>query len=232
MAEGVLIDGKYYPIGTEAMPIPIWNWLDPVGQGLGFQPGSGSYNRTRTEDVDLMVWHWTGGEGKPDQVVRTLKKRRLGVHFIVGRNGILQCADPAVVTCAHAGKVNGRSVGVEMVNYGFRRMKPWEWNRHTGNYLRIPKSGRGRSTQVVRMHGRKLRLADFTPFQTRIACELGMVVGDAVGLPPVVPEQGPDKSGVADLKGFRGHVGHYMLRRGKVDPGRPFMDALQGRLAG
>jgi hypothetical protein len=49
--------------------------------------------------------------------LRVLRKRRLGVHFIIAPDGeVLQLADPARTRLEHAAPHNVRSVGVEIVN--------------------------------------------------------------------------------------------------------------------
>jgi hypothetical protein len=64
-----------------------------------------------------------------ETTVRVLKRRKLGVHLIVAPDGrVTQHGDLAADRLAHAGGHNGPSVGIEIVNPYYDRLKtgsPW-----------------------------------------------------------------------------------------------------------
>jgi N-acetylmuramoyl-L-alanine amidase len=183
---------------------------------LQFVPGMPA-TRPRGSKPDLCVWHWSGGEGEAATVARTLRKRKLSVHFVIDRDGVVhQFADPALVQCGHAGIVNARSVGVEIVNYGIRRARRL-WT--------VPKKGVDRETDTVKIHGKVWTVAHFYPQQTLAAKRLAEALTVSLGIMPLVPLNGgaqwvvdhaltPDQ-----LRAFKGHVGHYHVTDQKQDPG-------------
>ena len=84
----------------------------------------------RRKKVTEIVIHETVTISTPI-TVGVLKKRRLGVHFIVGSKGeITQHADPTMDQLAHCGRVhNSHSVGIEIVNPYYPEYNtdgPWE----------------------------------------------------------------------------------------------------------
>ena len=77
--------------------------------------------RRRKTEPDLIVLHWTGGEGSALSVWSTLMQRRLSVHYVIDRDGqVYQMADPMRTVTYHCGPQNDRSIGVEIVSYGAR----------------------------------------------------------------------------------------------------------------
>lgn len=72
--------------------------------------------KERKKKLVNFVLHETAGRSG-DQCKRTLTKRKLGVHLILDRNGDLSCHnDLAIETVSHAKGLNGRSIGIEIVN--------------------------------------------------------------------------------------------------------------------
>lgn len=81
-------------------------------------------SRPKRTETRAVVWHWTGGTGNHDRVLRTLRNRRLSINFIIDRGGVIwQCCDADRAT-AHAGgrmatlSANPWSVGVEVCGLG------------------------------------------------------------------------------------------------------------------
>ncbi len=223
MAKGIIVGGETIELtSVEGIPIPVLNWDD---HGRQFKAGDG-WNKRRKKDISLIVHHWTGGEGNAFRVYRTLQKRDLGVSFVIDRNAIVQFADPLVVAPAAAGRFNSFSCSIEMVNYGFRRMKPWQWNLKESNLILVPKKGRDRVTYDTRIHGRRVRVAHFTPYQMTMAMQLADALSEALDVPRLTTPSRKRNSIFTGIDRFSGHVGHYELSKRKLDPGPAFMQAL------
>lgn len=184
------------------------------------------YNKPRRRPIDLIVVHWTGGENPPLVVADVLARRKLGSEFIVGVDGtIYQFCDPKLVDTADAGPVNARSVGIEVVNYGIRRLgKRPDGTGKLPTLWTVPKAGKGRSTHVETINGRKAAVADFYPAQVFAVAALGRALHRALGIPlqPPRDEQGEVLARAltpGELAAHRGVVGHFHVDRGKLDPG-------------
>lgn len=222
-ASEVIVGGKRIPLGLPNEPTPIvLTWED---HGISFKPGEG-YNKKRRLTIDLAVWHWTGGEGEPPAMAQVLKTRGYGVEFAIARTGVIyQFVDPLLVDTADAGGVNARSVGIEIVSYGFRQS--------SSGWL-PPKAGADRSLREVIIHGQRVKTAAFYPAQLLAARALADGLSRALPIPRKVPLTAAGtlitKSlSTTELGRFQGHVGHYHLTSQKLDPGPDFMAEL-GRL--
>ncbi len=225
MARGILLDGHTYALNNSSTgrPIPVHAWYDRNGPKVPeFRPGDG-YNHRRRRYlegdkskplINLAVWHWTGGEGNPDVMAETLRKRKLGIEFAIDRVGdVWQFCDPGEVDTADAGKLNFRSLGVEIVCYGFRPM-----------VMLVPKLGRDRLIYEATTHGRTVNTAKFYPVQLQTACALAEVFSRVLPIPWEVCTWETVLPGIKD---FKGHIGHYQCDLDKRDPGPWFMEQLQ-----
>lgn len=230
MASGIIIGGDPVPVShpDTRYPIPVFAWCDPPGtvDVPEFKAGDG-YNKERVHDIDLCVWHWTGGEAEPDRMAETLRRRKLGVEFAISRHGaIFQFCDPLWVDTADAGSVNHRSVGVEIINYGFRR---W-WKGYTA-----PRIARDRQLYQATTHGRTVKTAHFYEAQTSAALALADALHAGLGVPRRVPPLEVDSvyepALLRDESRFQGHVGHYHVSKKKRDPGPALIEALDDHFA-
>lgn len=239
MASGIQVGDRTFALShpDTGHPIPVFAWNDPPGRIRvpEFRAGDG-YNKKRMHGIELVVWHWTGGEAEPDRMAETLRKRKLGVEFAIGRYGnVFQFCDPSVVDTADAGVVNHRSVGVEVVCYGFAGGWTFDPVRAV-KVPKIPKLGRDREVYVAETHGRKVKTAKFYEAQVSSAVALAEALCAALDIPRRVPP--PEADGVYDPalarddQRFRGHVGHYHVSKNKRDPGPWFMDSLFDHFAG
>lgn len=192
--------------------------------GHEIKAGQG-HNKRRRRDINLAVWHWTGGEGKPLTMAATLRRRKLGVEFAIDRLGVVwQFCDPLVVDTADAGRVNARSVGTEVICYGFR-----------GPGQPVPKSGSNRPTYRCDFRGRNRRYAHFDMAQIAAALALADVLSARLPIPRRVPLYGADLGGglmkrtmdAAELDTFQGHLGHFHVSNAKSDPGYDLLEALR-----
>lgn len=219
-ASEIIVGGHAVPLRVAGERTPIvLTWRD---HGISFAPGQG-WNKRRKQQIDLVVWHWTGGEGEPPAVAKVLKNRGYGVEFAIARTGVIyQFCDPLLVDTADAGSVNARSVGVEIVSYGMRSRTPgWK----------PPRAGAGRPVRKVAIHGVRCEVAAFHPEQLAAARALADGLSRGLGIPRKVPTT---REGVVtskllspgELAQFKGHIGHYHCSRQKCDPGPEFMAEL------
>lgn len=212
MASHLIIGGVMVPFRGNCT-----TWLD--APAFAVRPGRGA--RRRNSTIDLIVLHWTGAENPPEQVVKNLRRRGLGVEFICDRNGtIIQCCDASKVDAYNAGRFNARSIGIEIVNYGFRWPASRRWS-----LLQVPPAGASREVYATRVNGRQRYFADF--FLAQKASVLSLVellVRRYQAVRPCTPmeEDGrPAQRVLTDLEAdsFAGVCGHYHLVRSKLDPG-------------
>ena len=211
----IIVGGKRYPVLG-----PVLNWHN---HGIEFRAGEG-HNKRRKQEIDLSVFHWTGSENSPRIMASVLKKRELGVEFAIDQDGtIWQFCDPLITDTADAGLVNARSVGTEIVNYGFT------W----GKDRKVPKKGMKRSLYKTILNGRTRTFAHFWPAQIAAALSLADALSSALPIPRQVPlfsggywveneTLKPDR-----LASFKGHVGHYHITNRKSDPGLDLLEALR-----
>jgi hypothetical protein len=238
MSDGIVVGGRLWSVThpVTGQTLRVRAWCDAPGAGpkvVEFKPGDG-YNKKRAKwPVDLFVWHWTGGEGEPERVAETLRQRKFGIEFAIGRYGsIYQFCDPAEVDTADAGFVNSRSVGCEIVNYGYagtifdpiRMLK----------VPKVPSLGQDRLTYPANIHGRTVKTARFYPEQIASAIALAKAFSTAV--PSVsrrVPVDAANKliAKTMDVTGWSGHVGHFHLTDRKRDPGLDLLEAMQQSFA-
>jgi hypothetical protein len=199
-------------------PPTVLTWHD---HGITFAPGEGC-NKWRHHQIDLAVWHWTGGEGEPPQVAEVLKQRGYGVEFAISTTGVIyQFVDPLKVDTADAAGFNARSVGTEIVSYGMR-MPGKDWHP--------PHGGERRTTREVEIHSQRVVVAAFFSAQLAAARALADGLSRALPIPRRVPAPGgaviTRAMSAGEAAGFKGHVGHYQLTREKCDPGPDFMQHL------
>lgn len=216
MSGGITIGGQLVPVGPDELPIAC---LGPLDHGIEYRPGEG-HNRKRTEPIRACVWHWTGGERRPEKMAKVLKRRGYGVEFAISKLGVVyQFADPLEVDTADVGGFNAPSVGVEMVNIGYRRAK--------GAWF-IPF---GRKGYQARIHGVRRTFAEFTGPQIRAAIWLAEALSSALPIPRCIPTDANGNliTSTIDVDSYAGHLGHYHVTRRKLDPGTQLLEALGDR---
>lgn len=191
-----------------ACAVPVEPW---TVSKLGF-PGLKPRRRT-----DLIVLHWTGGEGGAERVHRTLRERGLSVHFVIDQLGHITQHCDADTLAAHAKGMNDRSVGVEIVN------------RADANQNGMPP----RPLLKERINGRDITYTAFLPAQVRAAISLCLSLCEAYGLPFDVPRIAPGGDVIArsateaEFQAFRGIVGHFWrTHAGKSDCGLGLLRAI------
>lgn len=227
MAEGIVVGGLVAPLlhPITGFPIPVFG---PDDHGMRFTESDG-HNRARDPEIalDLGVFHWTGSENYVETMFRVLMRRKLGVTFAITPYGSLyQFCDPTKVTTAHAGRVNDRCWGVEIVSAGVRRAGTlWREPRY-----RKAKMGR-RDSYYTKIHGRRVHCYDFYPAQKMTALALNKAMVEY--LPDYPSEVCVRQSVIEDIDGLeeeneriRGAVGHFQVSRRKIDPATRLMYEL------
>lgn len=168
---------------------------------------SNAYKRGASR-ISIGAVHWTGGEGDAKGVHSVLMRRGLSVDTCIERDGrIVQYTDPAAFATWHAGSINRRAWGVEVINGAVKGL-----------------AAKDRPMQQMTIHGRDMMIADFYPAQIVALKELLEVFNGALGIPMRLPK---DASGAVSatvvpsekLATFTGVVGHYHVTKTKQDPG-------------
>lgn len=208
----IIIGGSHHPVFC---PVHLW-----TETSMSFAPGKGA--RKRVKEIDLCVWHYTGGEGDAKKLYDTLISKGYGVEFFISIEGeIWQFCDPTLVDTFDAGIVNPRSIGVEIQNYG-TRLDPDI----------IPMIGRNREKYDASINGNSYRFAKFYPRQIEAAKALANAFKIGFGIPLKLPLDMNDKL-VTDtldsneLLSFKGHVGHYHITTQKRDPGTQLLEEFR-----
>jgi hypothetical protein len=180
--------------------------------------------RRRNTEINMIVLHWTGGEGSAERVIRVLKEKSLSVEFIIDSSGfIFQTCDPLLVGCYHAGRFNRRSIGIEVVNYGFKWPPSKKWN-----LFKLSKKGKERLVYNTTINGKSVYLADFNLKQSySILRLLSMLTGKIKSIPVTVPSDLYNAMTSEEADSFRGICGHYHLSKRKLDPGTNIMQTIE-----
>ena len=178
----------------------------------------------RRKPLRNLVIHWTGAENSAQKVFRTLKRRDLSVDFIIDWDGkTYMCnPDPLRYRTSHAGNANSYSVGVEVVNYGTRRLAS-EVPQH-----KIAQKHRPLTLQTI--HGKQRFVADFFPEQVKALKRLVWGVGYHLDIEtafPTKPGTRQIQDTVIDWRSFEGVLGHFHVSGRKTDPGTAVLQELQ-----
>jgi N-acetyl-anhydromuramyl-L-alanine amidase AmpD len=182
-----------------------------------------------TKPPDLAVLHWTGGIRPPQGVAQTLLARRLSVHFVVGADGEVVQFASLDRRCAHAGGVNDRSIGIEVVSPGYPGdLREREWQR-SGRTIQ-------RAAYVSEWRGQRRKVLDYTEAQTASVVELVERLCDELRIPRAVPTESDGALlqrtlTTAELAAFSGVIGHCHAHRTKRDPGSLPLERLRVRWA-
>ncbi len=206
--------------------LTVHDWTE---HGMRFTRENRGATRRRGTNIDLIGYHWSGGEGGEKRIYRTLRRRKtrsgvsLGIHLFVRADGeIFQFADLAD-RVYHAGKINNRSVGIEFQNRG----KP--------PARKVP-----RGVYWDTVHGRLRSMLMFTAQQVDACVSLTDVLCGALDIPRLIPiEETPCPCGAhtcvlplakllkaRELRAFSGVLGHYHVSRRRIGPGTQLFRAL------
>lgn len=207
--------------------------LDGGASCLGFQQHGLAFSsgHPRTAPVDLVVLHDTAGEQDGKGVFATLEKRRLSIHFVIDRKGLIwQFLDPATHVAWHAGAVNGRSVGIETANVVFPpNLKPGLFSNLRKYVLTGKEKLMGRPVVVDDYRGAKRRILGHFEAQKEAARALVAALLEAF---PGVPHRLPRIAGTGKLHGLRvedgwaGVAAHLHFSEHHCDPALDLFDDL------
>lgn len=104
-------------IGGQEVPLP----------GVAVEQGEAFAARDRRNTVDELVIHESVTKSVA-ATVTVLKRRKLGVHLIVGPDGtVTQHGDLLTKRMAHGSPHNRRSIGLEIVNPYYERYQTDDW---------------------------------------------------------------------------------------------------------
>ena len=198
-----------------SVPFPVVTWDRP--DGLSFYE-QGGWRRRRDlsgTPVDLFVLHWDGCTSA-HQCFHVLIERGLSVHLLLDGDGtVYQTLDLLEASAWHAGRVNERSVGVEIQNPVKLHRNQWQTPpRSVIEEARVHTSGAWQHL-------------DFYDVQKRRAVQLAEVLCEQLPIPRALPMDGSHVTRSLAPSRFRGVCGHYHVSRTKPDPGLSLGPALE-----
>ena len=202
---------------------------------------------TLQRTVDQFVIHYDGS-GTSRQCFKVLHDARcLSVHFLLDLDGTIYQTLDLKERAWHATSANSRSVGIEIANIGAHGteapLNRW-YKRDTNNapYIQIPDSHlpsgirtpdfvpRPKRPEPIRgrIQGEELLQYDFTPEQYAALAKLTAALCRI--FPSLSCDYPRDASGQlvrsrlsdAELKAYRGLLGHFHVQSNKDDPGPAF----------
>jgi hypothetical protein len=221
-----------YGVGIE-VDAEVQTWEDD--HDMRFTWSGGGARRRVGGLPNLIVGHWTGGEGQAAQVFRTLLTRKtkdgrgLSVHLFIDYRGVIwQFADLEMQT-RHASAVNPRSIGVEMQNQGLPRKGklPKSWAPYPRGVYRDYLKGSDRAMcfftgdQMEAWVALCETLCNFFNIAKQVPGDPEMLKRGSIGSGMVLRDTMPKRAN----KTFEGVIGHYHCSR-KLDPGTQPLEEL------
>jgi N-acetylmuramoyl-L-alanine amidase len=201
------------------------------------------------DTVDQFVLHYdvTGTSRRCFNILHD--HRTLSVHFMLDVDGTIYQTLDLKERAWHAGKANDRSVGIEIANMGaypaddMEVLDQWYETQEDGStLLTIPKSrgdGGVRTKNLVTgpirpepvvgtVNGREVKQYDLTPEQYKALVKLTAALTKI--FPKIRNDYPRDDDGnlipgtLSDeqFAGYQGLLGHYHVKKSKIDPGPAF----------
>jgi hypothetical protein len=175
------------------------------------------------QSVDLLVLHTTLTYDART-VVPVLMARGLSTHLLVDWDGtIYQLADVGLMAL-HAGEVNQRSVGIDLINPMVNEKRKGSNRTYDPKRERqLTREGHKRPVVTGTIHGQTVRTTGYTKAQLRSTYALARaLVAIFPNLPATVP-RGPDKkvlwTTAKDVSKLKGVVAHWHTSENRWDPG-------------
>lgn len=161
--------------------------------------------RARKNPPKQIILHWTASENPILKVLRNLRARNLGYHYIIDREGILyNIIDPNYVA-SHASEWNETSIGISLVSRG----------------LALPNQ---QNSYDFMLRGTTLRILEFPSSQVDATAKICEELTRKYSIPYLFWPYDQ----VAPLN-FRGILGHYQTTLRKIDPGPKLLKQLKER---
>ncbi|ACY14106.1 hypothetical protein Hoch_1554 [Haliangium ochraceum DSM 14365] len=210
--DALIIGNKRVPV-----PFPVVTWERP--DGLSFHD-QGGWRRRRDPSgkaVNLFVLHWDGCTSA-HQCFHVLVERGLSVHLLVDGDGtVYQTLDLLEASAWHAGRVNERSIGVEIQN---------PVKLHRNQWQDPPRD----VVEEERVHGSgSWQHLDFYEVQKHRIVQLAEVLCELLPIPRKLPMDGNRVSRSLSSPRFHGVCGHYHVSPTKPDPGLTLWPAFERR---
>ena len=209
-------DKKYIVHNSEFLEID-WDMVVLWDEDLGLDCEDKSYYSYAGEPdrkPTIFVNHWDVCLSS-ESCAMVLGRRGISVHFCIDNDGTIYQLLDTQHGAWHAGngKVNHRSIGVEISNAYYPKYQDW--------YV---KNGFGERPiqEFGNVHGRTLDpFLDFYPVQIEALKALWKAVHKGIGIPLTVPEDDHGTSTTVDSKAsrgtFEGFISHYHITRRKID---------------
>jgi|TARA_R110001583_G_scaffold16196_32_gene65906 hypothetical protein len=205
----IVHNGKFLEIDWQKVVL----WDDP--DGLGTKRGTYySYAGKPDREPTMFVNHWDVCLSS-ESCANVLARRGISVHFCIDNDGTIYQLLDTQHGAWHAGigKVNHRSVGVEISNAYYPKYQAW-----------YKKNGFGERPMqdLGNVHGKTLDpFLDFYPVQIEALKALWKAIHKGIGIPLETPEDEHGTSTTVDSKAsrgtFKGFVSHYHLTSRKID---------------
>jgi len=223
------MDGAIIIDGTKTVipGVEVHTWHD---HGMIFDTTNSAM--PRVTPPTLCVLHWTASERVGEEGARRLydgmlarEPTPLSVEFMITNEGIVwQFADPALVRCRHASRVNPFSVGVEVSCRG--------WVQR-GQAVTGATKDRDRYWNTI--HDWRHQVFDFFPAQHHAVAGLADALVEGLGIRRHVFLEPYQRRGNRDLMvgGFCGHyhAAHWSRKNPKCDPGTRPLEKLDAYFA-
>lgn len=232
---GLMLGGLVVP-GTDWIIRDSAAWWNPTDYGA--KP------RAKDTEINVLTGHWTAGEAgarRADDdgpfIVRVMRNRpskafpppakmKVSIHFVIGADGtVWQTMDPLTTVAIHVGdgRINARSIGVEVVNPGTGPMVP-QRPRKTVKHRMFP--------TLKQPQGRVVAQRAFYPTQINAWVDLAETLALHVSIPRQVPRgaQGGlelERFTDAEAKRWKGAMEHFHVpSTEKRDAGTQLIRAL------
>ena len=205
----IVHNGKFLEIDWDMVVL----WDDALG--LDSEPGA-YYNYAGKPDrkPTIFVNHWDVCLSS-ESCALVLARRGISVHFCIDNDGTIYQLLDTQHGAWHAGigKVNHKSIGVEISNAYYPKYQDWYVKNGFGE--RPIQDG-------AWVHGSKLDpFTDFYPVQSEALKALWKAIHKGIGIPLEVPVKDDVNNTTVDLSAargsFKGFVNHYNLTKRKID---------------
>jgi len=203
----IIRGGGRVPVDSDTK---ILTWKDEDGLDLH---QDGGWSR-RSNKPDLVIVHWGGRNARSCR--NALASRNLSSHFGTDRNIIYQWLD-TTHKAWHAGRPNGRSIGIDICQQPTTNLAAW-YDKRGYDLETIPNPSSRGNRKVLTLH----------PETVTATADLLRAVTAMYSIPLAFPETDKVLSR-SELADFRGVVGHHHVSAKKWDVA-PWFPAIRAAL--